>query len=318
MIERWPEEVARVFEEGSFCHVAVSTRFGPHLTPMVFAPSGDRVWLTTARGSVKARAWRRALRVSGMVRGERLAVAFAGLVRLHDALDPVTWRGTLERAPALAAAAVRFTKKNARFYAGYAVDAKHVPLAWTPPGRVFAEVSLDRAALVDDHGVVETWGAWKESVTSLERFRASRKQSDPLRALPSDVREPLGVAGLGAVAVEGAGEITTLPARWAAGPAGLFAALPAPVLGLAGLEEPAGRVALTVERASWWRASRMVGAMAQGGSEVFAIELLASGARSAAAVARETGADAQGSALVRILPSRLVWWRGWASGAVAL
>lgn len=315
MMDRWPNEIARVFEGGSFCHVAVGTRFGPHLTPMVYAPSGNRLWLTTARGSVKARAWRQEPTVAGMVRNDRVAVSFTGVVRMHDALDPETWSASARSAPALAAASVRFMRKNARFYAGYAVDARHVPLEWTPPGRVFVEVSLERAALVDDDGV-DTWGEWQEEVVSREMFRASRKEGDPLGALPAGVREPLGGAGVGALAVEAGEGIAVLPAGWTAGAAGLFAALPASVLGLAGCDEPTARVALTVERPSWWRASRMIGAMAQGEGEVFAIDRLSSGARSATAIARATGERAEGSALVRVRPSRLVWWRGWSSGAV--
>ena len=316
MIERWPDEVARVFDEGSFCHVAVTSRFGPHLTPMVFVPSGERLWLTTARGSVKALAWRRSLTVAGMVRGERAAVSFTGVVRLHDALDPLTWRGTVGNAPALAAAAVRFTRKNARFYAGYAVDARNVPLRWTPPGRVFAEVGLYRAALVDDDGGAQTWGDWWDDVSSHEKFRATRAAADPLGALPPDVREPLGTAGLGALAVEGPGGPVVVPAGWVAGAAGLFAASPVSVLSLAGCDRPTERVALTVERPSRWRASQMIGAMAQGEGDVFAPARLSSGARSAAAIAREAGSRTDDPALVRIRPSRLVWWRGWSSGTV--
>ena len=43
---------------GRFCAVAAMTPRGPHCTPLVFAFSGGRLWLTTSRRSVKARAWR--------------------------------------------------------------------------------------------------------------------------------------------------------------------------------------------------------------------------------------------------------------------
>jgi hypothetical protein len=92
--------------------------------------------------------------------------------------------------------------------------------------------------------------------------------------------------------------------------------MPARVLALGGYDEPGGRVALTVEKASWWRASRMVGAMAQGEGEAFALEGLSSGSRSATAIVREAGERTEGSALVRIRPTRFVWWHGWSSGAV--
>ena len=53
-----PMPVRRLLERGAFCHVAATTPAGPHVTPMVFAEAGGRVWVTTSRGSVKARAWR--------------------------------------------------------------------------------------------------------------------------------------------------------------------------------------------------------------------------------------------------------------------
>ena len=46
-----PAPVRRVLEQGDFCHVAALTPKGPHVTPTVFATAGDRVWVTTSRGS---------------------------------------------------------------------------------------------------------------------------------------------------------------------------------------------------------------------------------------------------------------------------
>ena len=45
--------VQGVLEEGQFCAVAASTPNGPHCTPLVFAYSGARIWLTTSRRSVR-------------------------------------------------------------------------------------------------------------------------------------------------------------------------------------------------------------------------------------------------------------------------
>ena len=60
--------VQGVLDEGPFCAVATMTPRGPHCTPLVFAYSGGRVWLTTSRGSVKTRAWKVDPGVSGLVR----------------------------------------------------------------------------------------------------------------------------------------------------------------------------------------------------------------------------------------------------------
>ncbi len=316
MTSRPPPDVERVLAAGSFCHVAAETPNGPHLTPLVFVYSGRRLWLTTSRGSVKARAWRHDPRVAGMVRDGKLAVSFVGEVRTHDVLDPVTWVPSLVAAPAISTAAARFTRKNARFFAGYAVDARDVPFAWTPPGRVFAEVRMDRAALLEDDGVVELWGDWDREVASHGAFRASRKGEEALAGLPVDVAERVGREGRGALAVEGGDGPVVVPAGWVAEETALYAALPASVLELADAPEPDTPVALAVDHASWWRAKHMTGAMIQGRGSTYVLDRLGSGTGSAASRVEAAGVDPGGAALVRIVPRRLVWWRGWSSGTV--
>ena len=84
-----------------------------------------------------------------------LAVTFTGTVRTYDALDRRTWGAAVAGATSIARATAAFSAKNARFFAGYAVDARQVPFAWTPPGRVFVGVDVERTALVDPQGVQE-------------------------------------------------------------------------------------------------------------------------------------------------------------------
>ncbi|MGH2659270.1 MAG: pyridoxamine 5'-phosphate oxidase family protein [Actinomycetota bacterium] len=318
MTQSLPAELEETLERGSFCHVAAETRHGPHLTPMVFVLSEGRVWVTTSRGSVKARSWRVDPRVGGMVRVGLRAVTFAGRAIPYDLLDAGTWDRAVRRLPALAEASIRFTRKNAKFFAGYAVDARHVPLAWTPPGRVFVEVEIERAAMVDGDVVRETWGEWEPTLPSGEAFRARRSGPDALAALPTDVRKALGRKGNAVLAVEGPAGAAVLPASWGADGPALYAALPQAILALAGLESPRAPVALDIDRTSWWRAKRMVGAMVRGDGEAFAVDRLRSGGKSAQANVRLTGSDPNGVALVRVRPERVVWWRGWSSGSARL
>jgi nitroimidazol reductase NimA-like FMN-containing flavoprotein (pyridoxamine 5'-phosphate oxidase superfamily) len=307
--------VRRVLERGAFCHVAAMTPTGPHVTPMVFSEAGGRVWVTTSRGSVKARAWRADPRVAGMVRAGREAVLFTGTATMHDALDPDSWMRSLRNGPLLALAAVRFTRKNTRFFAGYAVDASRVPLAWTPPGRVFVELRIDRTALLED-GSQRTWGEWPGGAASLERFRAVRTGPAPLAPLPSDVREALGEAGAGVLAVEGRDGPVALPVSWVVDGAALYAVLSAETFALAGVTTRKPRAALGVDHPSSWRARHMVGGMARGDAEIYELSALTSGERSAREIARSAGLDDPGAVLVRLRPRRFVWWRGWTSGTV--
>jgi hypothetical protein len=314
--EALPQDFERVLHRGAFCSVAAETGRGPHLTPLVFVWSDCRLWLTTSRGSVKARAWRIDPRVGGLVRDAERAVAFTGRAACHDLLDPATWTRTAARMPAVTAASARFTGKNARFFAGYAVDARRVPLAWTPPGRVFVEIRMERAALLDDGGVRELWGEWEASLPTARAFRARRGERDAFAGLPLEVREAVGRSGPAALGIGGPLGTVVLPASWANDGPDLYAALPRGSLGLAGVSEASARVALAVDRTSWWRAREMTGAMAQGVGHAFVLDRLRTGGRSAEAKVRRAGADPKAAALVRVRPERIVWWRGWSSGSV--
>ena len=125
--------------------------------------------------------------------------------------------GALGRAGtgARARGASRFTQKNARFFAGYAVDAHHVPLAWTPPGRVFAEIRLERSAILESGRVASAWGDWGDTLDGVERFRAARAGASPLANVPERIRDGPGSSGEGALAIgTGVGPVV-LPVRWA-------------------------------------------------------------------------------------------------------
>lgn len=307
--------VQSVLEQGPFCAVATTTTRGPHCTPLVFAYSGGRIWLTTSRRSVKARVLRSDPSIAGLVRHEDLAVTFTGSVRTYDALDRATWGAAVAGATSIARATATFSRKNARFFAGYAFDAKQVPLAWTPPGRVFVGVDLERTALLDADGVEEGRGRWGGEPASLGTFRRSTKGQDPLRALPGDVGSALGREGSGSLALQGERGPVVLPVRWRADAAALYAALPAETLALADAVADAP-AALTVDAPSIWRARDMVGAMVQGEAACYVNGAVGSGAKSAQALMAEIDPDAD--ALVRIEPRRVVWWQGWTSGSAEL
>jgi pyridoxamine 5'-phosphate oxidase-like protein len=306
--------VQTVLDQGRFCTVATITPSGPHCTPLVFASSGARVWLTTSRRSVKARAWKTDPSVGGLVRQVDLAVTFTGTVKTYDALDRSTWSAAVAGATSIARATATFSRKNARFFAGYAFDARQVPLAWTPPGRVFVGIDLLRTALLDDEGVQEGRGRWGGEAMSHTSFRRTSRRTDPLEALPPGLRRQLGTEGEGALAISGGRGPVVLPVTWRAERNALYAALPSETLSLAGSPLDAA-VALTVDRPSVWRARDMVGAMFQGTGAIYLVGELTSGAKAAGSIA--AGIHPAADALVRIDPTRVVWWEGWSSGSAA-
>lgn len=304
--------VQQVLDQASFCAVASTTPRGPHCTPLVFAYSGGRVWLTTSRRSVKARAWKIDPGVAGLVRSGELSVTFAGTVRTYDVLDRSSWGAAVTGATSLARAGASFSKKNARFFAGYAIDARQVPFAWMPPGRVFVGIDIERTALLGEDGVQEGRGRWGGESVSQKTFRSAKGSPDPLAGLSDEIRAGLGTEGYGSLAIAGARGQVVLPARWRVQDGALYAALPAETLALAGAG-PEAAAALTVDRISEWRARDMLGAMVQGTATIFVLDALGSGAKTARALA--TSIDPEAGAFVRLGANRVVWWKGWSSGS---
>jgi hypothetical protein len=286
------------------------------MTPVVFVLDGDALWITTARSSVKARAIRRDPSVAGVVRAGGLAVGFRGRARMYDALDPLSWPAAAASGPRLARAATRFTLKNARFFAGYAADAHRVPLAWTPPGRVFVRISLDAGFVADPalggEAIRSRWGSWPEGSSVMA---ASFTALGPVRSLdlraPSDVRRRVGAGGEGALALASADGLLALPVTWrrVAREGAYEARVPIELADLAGVR-PVAAGAMVVDHLAAWRAAEMTGMMLRGRAEVFAPGRTRRGVIALAERARP------GEALVRVRPEAVVWWRGWSSGTV--
>jgi len=320
-------EAREILARGEWCYLAAATPSGPHVTPVVFAVDGGRLWVTTSRSSVKARAWRKDPRIAGMVRTGDRALVFRGRVRIFDALDPFTWPAAAIASPRLGKAATKFSLKNARFFFGYAVDAYRVPLAWAPPGRVFVSVEMAAARLIDvgDGSVIDGWGSWRRGLEPASSYQGRSANDDARRtirsrppagagAIPKEILRALGDHGEGVLSTQVEGSdgpcLTVLPARWSsAGPGDYDAVIP---LRTAELTEAGDRIraALTIDRASMWRASEMRGLLIRGRARIFSP---AHTRRGAAALGRRvTPRDA----LFRLSTERATWWEGWASGTV--
>jgi hypothetical protein len=322
MTGRIPPEAGRALDAGILCHLAARVEGRPHLTPVVFVSDGGRLWLTTARSSAKARAWRADPVVAGLVRSPDAFVVFRGVVRTYDAFDPMSWPAATVRAPRILRAGARFSMKNARFFAGYAADARRVPLAWTPPGRVFAEVRLTAGRVYAHDGTPgPAWGPWREEEPTYARgYRALPRRRSLDLGVPASIRRALGSEGTAAMALDVSGRLTVIPVRWRrVGAQGVHEAVSTSALAaLTGVRVTAP-AALAIDRASHWRASAMMGMLLQGSARAFAAETNG-GVRSVLErrVRRFDLRDWEGRsiAMFRIRPDRVVWWEGWTSGTV--
>jgi hypothetical protein len=307
-----PDAARAVLDRGVLCHIAAPAPSGPHLTPVVFAVEGGRVWGTTGRGTTKSRRWRSDGRAAGLVRAGDRWVTFRGPVTMYDLLDRSTWGDSLRRIREVTAASARFTMKNARFFAGYARDAARVPLAWTPPARVLFSVDLQAGVVGANDRVIERWGTWGRRLEGEPMYRATSAPV-PNGDVPEEVRSLLTRSGLGTLAVEGRRGPIVLPAQWTREDGTFLAVLPRRIMAL-GSPPARGRAALVIDHVSTWRAAKMGGLLIRGEAATFVPDDVRTGRRSLESATRDLAVP--DPAVIRLRAETVVWWRGWASGTV--
>jgi hypothetical protein len=113
----WKPKVARVLGGASVAYLAVETSSGPHVTPLLFAATPDRLWFGIGRGTLKARVLAKRPAVGVVVPGEEASVAIRGEATLLDRLPASP--AELARAPFAVPA---FAFRNALELAAFARD----------------------------------------------------------------------------------------------------------------------------------------------------------------------------------------------------
>jgi hypothetical protein len=110
----WSPKVANVLGSAAFAYLAVETSSGPHVTPLLFGATPDRLWFGIGRGTLKARVLAKRPAVGVVVPGEEASVAIRGEAKLLDRLPASP--AELARAPfALPAYAARNALEMAAF-----------------------------------------------------------------------------------------------------------------------------------------------------------------------------------------------------------
>ena len=82
----WSPKVVSVLGGAPFAYLAVETSSGPHVTPLLFGATPDRLWFGIGRGTLKARAVAKRPAVGVVVPGEEVSVAIRGEATLLDRL----------------------------------------------------------------------------------------------------------------------------------------------------------------------------------------------------------------------------------------
>jgi hypothetical protein len=120
--------VARVLGGASFAYLAVETASGPHVTPLLFAATPDRLWFGIGRRTLKARVLAKRPAVGVVVPGADASVAIRGEATLLDRLPAAP--AEIARVPfALPAFAFRNALEMAAFARDVGRGAQPQPLA---------------------------------------------------------------------------------------------------------------------------------------------------------------------------------------------
>jgi hypothetical protein len=107
----------RAVGSAPFAYLAVETAEGPHVTPLLFAATPDRLWFGIGRRTFKARAVARRRAVAVVVPGEEASAAIRGVATLLDRIPASP--SELARAPFALPA---FAARNAFEMAAFARD----------------------------------------------------------------------------------------------------------------------------------------------------------------------------------------------------
>jgi hypothetical protein len=137
----WSSAVARVLGEASFAYLAIETASGPHVTPLLFGATPDRLWFGIGRGTLKARVLAKRPAVGVVVPGEDASIALRGEATLLDKFPASP--GELARAPFGLPA---FAGRNAFEMAAFARDVARGGAPAQPP--VPLSVRVESAALL--------------------------------------------------------------------------------------------------------------------------------------------------------------------------
>ena len=142
----WKPKVASVLGGASFAYLAVETSSGPHVTPLLFAATPDRLWFGIGRGTLKARVLAKRPAVGVVVPGSNASVAIRGEATLLDRLPAEL--AELARAPLALPA---FASRNALEMAAFARD---LAVRGAPP-QALAPLSIRVEAL----DLLDGWSA---------------------------------------------------------------------------------------------------------------------------------------------------------------
>jgi hypothetical protein len=159
--------VRAVMSEARQAYVVVDLPSGPHVTPQLFASSGDRCIFLSAATTLKVQVLRQRPQIGVTFIAGARAVVMGGTAAVLDALRPASVVAHLRDVPVAGGLLPAFVLRNAADLAGFARDFTCGRLGFhIPPRRVLIVARPDRLAVVEGASVIAAAGTWRGSVSS--------------------------------------------------------------------------------------------------------------------------------------------------------
>ena len=200
--------VLQLLARAPHAYVAVETSGGPHVTPVLFTATADRIWFAVARSTLKARVLARRSRIGVLLDDGRTALVISGAATVLDPRRPQRLAGRLSELARAPLAAPAYGLRNPAELLGFARDAMRAPSRAAPPNLVLVSVEAETAEVLA--GSVARRGAAKTAPASPPRGR----WRDWLAGVPDGAGALARTPGPAVLGWRGAMGPLALPVEW--------------------------------------------------------------------------------------------------------
>lgn len=205
-----------VLADDGFVSYAVRTRSGPHVTMQAASSWADRVWTTTARGSLKARSVR-AHRMACVTETVDVAdgevLVSAGPTIALDPFDPTSAFADPGALVHLVPGVAGVAAQHGDQLLGYLEAATAIPASWLPHRRLVLVTRPDRTLSMrgwDVHAITGEWARRDESRIDL----GAASPAPPLPPLPDHLADLVAADGPVSLGVDTGDGPVALPGRF--------------------------------------------------------------------------------------------------------
>lgn len=204
-------EPSALLSNAELLHVAIPTPTGPHVTPELFTWTAGRLWIATARRTLKARSISPGDRIGAVISSGPRHVVLRGVARPLDLLDPETLLASPPEAGLAPLASIAFALKNAPHLVGLLAQGLRAVPHSPSSARMFVAIRPIAAAFVDDGGAVSHAGAWDAATSAAVSDPAGRAD---VIGVPDAALDLAHAASRAVVAISTTNGPVALPSAW--------------------------------------------------------------------------------------------------------